>query len=129
MITYEIDEEKKIITCTLDGKEISRCAVKRLAKQLRHYSHNMITLDENQLILSDSYTGVAHYADDEENEFSVKIGKQIARKKAFVKFNEAMAKRYRKVMKNARYLYENTLCETYDYENIATEIKRKLKQY
>ena len=89
----------------------------------------MIKVDTTQLKLSSSYTGIAKYASDETIEFNIDTGKTIARKKAFAKMNKAIAKRFNRIMKNVQYVYENTLCNSFDYDNVVKDIQRKLKKY
>ena len=43
--------------------------------------------------------------------------------------NKAIAKRFNRIMKNAQYVYENTLCNSFDYDNVVKDIQRKLKKY
>ena len=45
------------------------------------------------------------------------------------KMNKAIAKRFNRIMKNAQYVYENTLCNSFDYDNVVKDIQRKLKKY
>ena len=129
MINYEINEDEKKIVCTLSGDEIKNCMIRHLEKVLHNFPKNMIALNTDTLTLSDKYTGIAKYASDEKNEYSVEVGKTIARKKAFAKMNKAMAKRFASVMKNAQYLYENALCNSFDYDNVVKDIHRKLNKY
>lgn len=129
MITYDINEETKTIKCTLEGEEIKNCMINHLNKILHNYPNNMIKVDTTQLKLSSSYTGIAKYASDETIEFNIDTGKTIARKKAFAKMNKAIAKRFNRIMKNAQYVYENTLCNSFDYDNVVKDIQRKLKRY
>ena len=129
MITYDINEETKTIKCTLEGEEIKNCMINHLNKILHNYPNNMINVDTTQLKLSSSYTGIAKYASDETIEFNIDTGKTIARKKAFAKMNKAIAKRFNRIMKNAQYVYENALCNSFDYDNVVKDIQRKLKKY
>jgi len=129
MITYDINEETKTIKCTLEGEEIKNCMINHLNKLLHNYPNNMIKVDTKQLELSSSYTGIAKYASDETNEYNIDTGKTIARKKAFAKMNKAIAKRFNLIMKNAQYVYENALCNSFDYDNVVKDIHRKLKKY
>ena len=129
MITYDINEETKTIKCTLQAEAIKNCMINHLNKILHNYPNNMIKVDTTQLKLSSSYTGIAKYASDETIEFNIDTGKTIARKKAFAKMNKAIAKRFNRIMKNAQYVYENTLCNSFDYDNVVKDIQRKLKKY
>jgi hypothetical protein len=129
VITYHVDEDKKIITCTIEGDEVADCPLNKLDNLLKAYSNNMIYINGDALKLSKSYTGIAKYDEEDENEFDIAKGKVIARKKAFAKLNQAMAKRFKKIMKNAQYLYENALCNVFEYETTTKEIQKKINQY
>ena len=129
MISYDVDEQNKIITCTIQGEELKNCAIKHIQKLLHSTPNNIFQINTDKLYLSSQYTGTAKYAPDESTPFDIDIGKTIARKKAFQKFNSDMKKKCNLLIKQAQFIYETSLYKSFEYDNNIKDISRKLKKY
>ena len=52
MISYDVDEQNKIITCTIQGEELKNCAIKHIQKLLHSTPNNIFQINTDKLYLS-----------------------------------------------------------------------------
>jgi len=125
MISYEIDEEQKTIKCTISGEEIETGALRAISS----LQCKDIALNDSLLLLKKEYTGIAKYNPDDEVPFSIDIGKEISRKKAFFEYNKDMYNTLKKLKKNLTKLNEQLLVLCFQYEFIKNDINENIKNY
>lgn len=123
MISYEIDEEQKTIKCTISGEEIETGVLRAISS----LQCKDIALNDSLLLLKKEYTGIAKYNPDDEVPFSIDIGKEISRKKAFFKYNKDMYNMLKKLKKNLTKLNEQLLVLCFQYEFIKNDINENIK--
>lgn len=130
MINYTVDEENKVVTCVLDGDEVTYSAVRKISAMLNNQPKNTIYFVEEDYMLADEYVGTAKYCEDEEDKpFNAEQGKIIARKKAFAKYNKAMTKKLRLFQHNLASLSQEALFQVFNFDSKVKEIERKIKKY
>ena len=129
MITYNVDEQSKTITCVLDGEEIRRSAINKINAILRNIPKNVISVNPDSFVLADKYVGTTTYAADEDKPFDVEEGKKIARKKAFAKYNHAMERKFSILRKVTSTFDEEVLFSVFDYNAKYKDICKKIKKF
>ena len=129
MIQYDINNDTKTITCILSGEELRDSLIRLLNKRLKSYHINNLQFQPHNFVLSDKYIGIAKYHPNEEAPFSEEVGKHIAKKKAFLKYNKDVLKKIRLLKQDVTSFGEDLLMECFQYEYIISDVKNHLKKY
>ena len=125
MIQYEVDENSKTVKCTISREHTIGDLIKKDARKA-NTSFSLAFQDEQ---VPKVYVGIAKYHPDEANSFSIEIGKEIARKKAFAKYYDDMKKNMSKVMQELAILQDRIRFAFFEYDSAQRDIFAVLKDY
>jgi sulfur relay (sulfurtransferase) complex TusBCD TusD component (DsrE family) len=124
-LTYIIDKKAKKVKAVLT--RTSDDTLHTVRKVLDGVKNGNISVDPNSLKMNNSYTGVAVCA--EQDEFDIEVGKDIARRRAIVKYNAARNARLENLIRELSTV-STQLTDEVDYSNSKIErIEAELKEY
>lgn len=124
-LTYIIDKKAKKVKAVLT--RTSDDTLHTVRKVLDGVKNGNISVDPNSLKMNNSYTGVAVCA--EQDEFDIEVGKDIARRRAIVKYNAARNARLENLIRELSTVSAQ-LTDEVDYSNSKIErIEAELKEY
>lgn len=128
MIEYTVNEEKKQIKCTISGEELKLGCIKLIKKAMQRTGCTF-DVNLNNFELKDNYIGIATYNKEETEEFSICKGKELARKKAFLKYNRDMFKNLKRFKSQVNFLNEELLVLQFEREFIVKDINDSVLRY
>lgn len=126
MIQYEVDENSKTVKCILTRNYSLDDIIKKNLKKMGNANFD-ITLKDSQL--SKAYVGIAKHHPEDANEFSILIGKEIARKKAFARYYDDMKKSTLEVINDLNVLQDRLRFNFFSYDSTQRDIFNTLEKY
>jgi len=127
MIDYEVYEEANTVKCILHGDEVKYSCARKIKQTFDRVKGNKLNFDENEFLISDEFIGMAKCSGDDV--FDEKIGKDVARKKAFLKYNNACKKQTQKMKTAVILLGEELLFKCFQLDDICDDITTTIKKY